>query len=70
MGGGKTVYAVQGNYIKSADPGLRSKHKFHLIDAKCRWRSNRLDVAVSFKEPFGHVICCLAAQFIRNSLLS
>ena len=24
MGGGETVYAVQGTYIKSADPGLRA----------------------------------------------
>ena len=31
MGGGKTVYAVQGIYIKSADPGLRSRHKAHYV---------------------------------------
>ena len=29
---------------------INNKARHNLIDAKCRWRSDRLDGAVSFKE--------------------
>ena len=32
---------------------INNKARHNLIDAKCRWRSNRLDGAVSFWEPLG-----------------
>ena len=47
------------------------------MDAKCRWRSDQLDGAVSFRELLGqtkvmqirqgvitHEVCCLAAQYL------
>ena len=51
------------------------------MDAKFRWHSDRLDGAMSFKEPLGqtkvmqirqgktliHQVCCLAAQSFFNS---
>ena len=30
---------------------ISNKAKHNLMDAKCRWRFNRLDVAVSFRNP-------------------
>jgi hypothetical protein len=32
---------------------INDKARHYLIDAKCRWHSNRLDGAVSFREPLG-----------------
>ena len=32
---------------------INNKARHNLIDAKCRWRSNRLDGAGSFREPLG-----------------
>jgi hypothetical protein len=32
---------------------INSKARHNLINAKCRWHSNRLDGAVSFREPLG-----------------
>ena len=32
---------------------INNKARHNLMDAKCRWRSNRLDGAVSFREPLG-----------------
>ena len=54
---------------------INNKARHNLINAKCRWHSDRLDGAVSFWEQIGqtkvmqirqrettHEICCLAAQ--------
>ena len=51
---------------------LNNRARHNMIDAKWRWRSDRLDGAGSFREPFGqtkvmqirqrettHEICCL-----------
>ena len=53
---------------------INDKARHNLMDVKCKWRSNRLDSAVSFKELLGqtkvmqicqrktpnhHEICCL-----------
>ena len=32
---------------------INNKARHNLMDAKCRWRSNRLDGAVSFMKPHG-----------------
>ena len=32
---------------------INNKARHNLMDAKCRWRSDRLDGAVSFREPLG-----------------
>ena len=32
---------------------INNKARHNLMDAKCRWRSNRLDGAVSFRELLG-----------------
>ena len=32
---------------------INNKARHNLMDAKCRWPSDQLDVAVSFREPFG-----------------
>ena len=55
-------------------------HPRSFIDAKCRWRCDRLDGAGSNREPFGqskgikihqgaktHGICCIAAQWVEKS---
>ena len=32
---------------------INNKARYNLMDAKCRWRSDWLDEAVSFREPLG-----------------
>jgi hypothetical protein len=32
---------------------IKNKARHNLINAKCRWRSDQLDGAASFWEPFG-----------------
>ena len=32
---------------------INNKARHNLMDAKCRWRSDRLDGTVSFREPLG-----------------
>ena len=32
---------------------INNKARHNLIDAKCRWHSDQLDGAVSFREPLG-----------------
>ena len=32
---------------------INNKARHNLMDAKCRWHSDRLDGAVSFREPLG-----------------
>ena len=32
---------------------INNKARHNLMDAKCRWRSDQLDGAVSFREPLG-----------------
>ena len=34
---------------------INNKSRHNLLDAKCRWRSNWLDGAVSFREPLGQI---------------
>ena len=34
---------------------MNNKAMQNLMDAKCRWRSDRLDGAVSFREPLGQM---------------
>ena len=56
---------------------INDKARHNLMDVKCKWRSNRLDSAVSFKELLGqtkvmqicqrktpnhHEICCLSCR--------
>ena len=53
---------------------VNNKARHNLIDAKCIWRSDRLDGAVSFREPLGETkamqirqeVCSLAAQLARK----
>ena len=32
---------------------INNKARHNLMDAECRWRSNQLECAVSFREPLG-----------------
>ena len=34
---------------------INNKARHNLMDAKCKWRSNRLDGALSFREPLGQM---------------
>ena len=58
---------------------MNNKARHNLMDAKCRWHSDRLDGPVSYRELLGqmkvmqisqgvitHEVCCLAAQFLVN----
>ena len=41
------------NPFESCIEIINNKAGYNLMDAKCRWRSDWLDGAVSFREPLG-----------------
>ena len=49
----QTIFIILQNTLHFLNEIINNKARHNLIDSKCRWRSDRLDGAVSFWEPLG-----------------